>query len=51
MDNYITDFISVLLVENKSKNTVSEYKRDLKDYLNYLIGEYEIDSIKNIKKI
>ena len=50
MDNYITDFISLLLVENKSKNTVSEYKRDLKDYLNYLIGEYEIDSIKNIKK-
>ena len=48
MDNYRKEFKNLLFEENKSKNTIIEYNRDLRDYLNYLKGEYQIVSINEI---
>tara|TARA_B100000475_G_C15013129_1_gene321168 strand:+ start:924 stop:1814 length:891 start_codon:yes stop_codon:yes gene_type:complete len=49
MNDYFQDYLIMLRVErNMSANTIDAYKRDLKQYLGYIIDDLEIKSLYNI---
>ena len=50
MEKYISDFVEYLKIyKNSSENTITSYKRDLKNFFIYL-ESLEIDNIKNVNK-
>ena len=49
MNDYFQDYLIMLRVErNVSANTIDAYRRDLKQYLGYIIDDLEIKSLYNI---
>jgi len=49
MNDYFQDYLIMLRVErNVSANTIDAYRRDLKQYLGYIIDDMEIKSLYNI---
>ena len=49
MNDYFQDYLIMLRVErNVSANTIDAYRRDLKQYLGYVINNLEIKSLYNI---
>ena len=49
MNDYFQDYLIMLRVErNLSANTIDAYRRDLKQYLGYIIDDLEIKSLYNI---
>ena len=49
MNDHFQDYLTMLRVErNVSAHTIDAYKRDLKQYLGYIIDDLEIKSLYNI---
>ena len=49
MNDYFQDYLIMLRVErNVSANTIDAYRRDIKQYLGYIIDDLEIKSLYNI---
>ena len=49
MNDYFQDYLIMLRVErNVSANTIDAYRRDLKQYLGYIIDDLKIKSLYNI---
>ena len=50
LEKYLKEFISLLQITNKSRNTIISYKNTINSFICYIKEEFECFNINNIKK-
>ena len=50
LEKYLIEFISLLQITNKSRNTIISYKNTINSFICYIKEEFECFNINNIKK-